>query len=110
LSPGAHTLTAAYDGNAEFLASTSAALGLLVNDQITAERFQKKGVARVRVRAATTQTVRATLTPFRGFGGRLTLQLLDVNGDGVLDLVVRALIHGKRKQKVFDAVTLARLM
>jgi hypothetical protein len=109
LRPGAHALTAAYDGNAEFQASTSAALGLLVNDQITAERFQKKGVARVRVRAATTQTVRATLTPFRGFGGRLRLQLQDVNGDGVLDLIVQAVIHGKRKKKVFDAVTLALL-
>jgi hypothetical protein len=36
------------------------------------------------------------LTPFPGFGGHLPLQLLDVNGDGVLDLVVRAVIHGKR--------------
>src|SRR5262249_58187515 len=35
LSPGAHALTAAYDGNAEFLASASAPLGLLVNDPIT---------------------------------------------------------------------------
>src|SRR5262249_16672002 len=110
LGLGAHAISAAYGGNSEFLASTSAALSLVVNDQITAERFQKKGVARVRVRSATTQTVRATLTPFRGFGGRLTLQLLDVNGDGVLDLVVRAVVHGERKKKVFDAVTLDRLV
>jgi hypothetical protein len=49
------------------------------------------------------------LTPFKGFGGRLRLQLRDVTGDGALDLVVRALVHGKRKRKVFDAVTLAPL-
>jgi hypothetical protein len=47
------------------------------------------------------------LTPFPGFGGHLPLQLLDVNGDG--DPIVLAVVHGKRKKKLFDAVTLAPL-
>jgi hypothetical protein len=37
------------------------------------------------------------------------LMLVDVNGDGSLDLIVRALVHGKRRKKVYDAVTLAPL-
>jgi hypothetical protein len=77
--------------------------------QIVAAAFRRKGVSRVRVRDAATGAVRAVLTPFRGFGGRLRLQLRDVNGDGSLDLIVQALIHGKRRRKVFDAVTLAPL-
>jgi hypothetical protein len=77
--------------------------------QIVAAAFRRNGVAKVRVLDAATGAVRAVLTPFRGFRGRLRLQLVDVNGDGALDLVVRALIHGKRKKKVFDAVTLAPL-
>jgi hypothetical protein len=58
---------------------------------------------------ASTGALRAVLTPFPGFGGRLLVQRLDVTGDGALDLIVRALVHGKRKQAAFDAVTLARL-
>jgi len=63
----------------------------------------------VRVLDAATGAVRQVLTPFKGFGGRLRLQLVDVNGDGSLDLIVKATIRGKRKKKVFDAVTLAPL-
>jgi hypothetical protein len=77
--------------------------------QIVAVPFRKRGVSRVRVKDAATGAVRAVLTPFKGFGGRLRLQLRDVNGDDSLDLIVRALIHGKRRKKVFDAVTLAPL-
>jgi hypothetical protein len=77
--------------------------------QIVAVPFRRNGVARVRVLDAATGAVRAVLTPFRGFRGRLRLQLVDVNGDGPLDLIVRALVHGKRKKKVYDGVTLAPL-
>jgi hypothetical protein len=77
--------------------------------QIVAAAFRRKGVSRVRVRDAATGALRGVLTPFRGFGGRPRLQLVDVNGDGALDLIVQALIHGKRRKKVFDAVTLAPL-
>jgi hypothetical protein len=66
-------------------------------------------VSRVRVKDAATGALRGVLTPFKGFGGRLALQLLDVNGDGALDLIVQALVRGKRKKKVFDARTLAPL-
>src|SRR5438477_611631 len=75
--------------------------------QIVAVAFRQRGVSRVRVRDAATGTLRAVLTPFKGFAGRLRLQLLDVNGDGSADLVVRAVVHGKRRRKVYDAVTLA---
>jgi Bacterial Ig-like domain (group 3) len=77
--------------------------------QVVAVAFRQKGVSRVRVLDAATGALRAILTPFRGFGGRLRLQLADVNGDGAPDLLVRALVHGKRRKKVFDAVTLAPL-
>src|SRR5262249_31426690 len=77
--------------------------------QIVAVPFRKKGVSRVRVRDAASGALRAVLTPFRGFGGRLRLQLVDVTGDGSLDLIVKALINGKRRKKVYDAVTLAPL-
>src|SRR5262245_32271627 len=77
--------------------------------QITAVAFRRNGVARVRVKDAASGAVRKVLTPFKGFGGRLRLQLFDVNGDGSRDLIVKALIRGKRKHKVFDAVTLALL-
>jgi hypothetical protein len=77
--------------------------------QIVASVFRQRGVARVRVRDAASGALRGVLTPFKGFAGRLRLQLLDVNGDGSLDLIVQAVIHGKRKKKVFDAVTLAPL-
>ena len=67
--------------------------------------FKRKGNAKVRVTDPATGAVRAVLTPFRGFAGRLRVQLRDVNGDGALDLIVRALVHGKRKQKAYDART-----
>src|SRR5262245_45048442 len=47
--------------------------------------------------------------PFGAFKGRVKVARVDVNGDGALDLVVRALINGKRKKKVYDGVTLAPL-
>jgi hypothetical protein len=77
--------------------------------QIAAVPFRKRGVSRVRVRDAATGALRAVLTPFKGFGGRLRLQLVDVTGDGALDLVVRAVVRGKRRKRVYDAVTLAPL-
>jgi CSLREA domain-containing protein len=77
--------------------------------QIVAAAFRRKGVSRVRVRDAATGAVRGVLTPFLGFGGRLRLQLVDVNGDGSVDLIVRAVVRGKRKTKIYDAVTLAPL-
>jgi hypothetical protein len=116
LGPGTHAITAAFSGDANFHGSTSAALGLVVNDQVTGERFpitavpfRRKGVAKVRVRDAATGAVRGALTPFHGFAGRLRLQLRDLNGDGALDLIVRAVIHGRRRQRAFDARTLAPL-
>jgi hypothetical protein len=77
--------------------------------QIVVVPFRRNGVAQVRVFDAAAGTVRAILTPFRGFRGRLRLQLLDVNGDGSADLIVKAIVHGRRRKKVFDAVTLAPL-
>jgi hypothetical protein len=76
---------------------------------ITAAAFRSKGVAQLRISDAATGELRAVLTPFRGFRGRLRFQMEDVNGDGALELVVRALVKGRRRKKVFDAVTLAPL-
>src|SRR5262249_12453444 len=77
--------------------------------QIVAAQLRRNGVARVRVRDARTGALRGILTPFRGFAGRLALQLQDLTGDGALDLVVKAMINGRHKKRVYDAVTLARL-
>src|SRR5262249_12900822 len=77
--------------------------------RIAAVPFRHKGVAMVRVLDAATGAQRAVLTPFRGFRGRLRLSLRDLNGDGSPDLLVQALVKGKRKHKAFDALTLAPL-
>jgi hypothetical protein len=77
--------------------------------QIAAVLFRQKGVARVRVTDAATGAQRGVLTPFRGFRGRLRLALRDLNGDGSLDLLVQAVVKGRRKHKAYDAVTLAPL-
>src|SRR5262249_42230661 len=77
--------------------------------QIVVVAFRKKGVARVRVRDAATGTLRAVLTPFKGYRGRLALALRDLNGDGSLDLLVHAVVRGRRRRKAYDALTLAPL-
>jgi hypothetical protein len=77
--------------------------------QIAAVAFRQKGLAKVRVTDAATGAQRGVLTPFRGFRGRLRLSLRDLNGDGSLDLVVQAVVKGKRRQRAYDAVTLAPL-
>ncbi len=125
LGVGTHSLSARYsgstsiDGSQSTGPSTSNPVAEVINPapppppapppQIVAVAFRQKGVSRVRVTDAASGAVRGVLTPFRGFGGRLAVQLRDVTGDGALDLVVQAVVHGKRKQKVFDPVTLAPL-
>jgi hypothetical protein len=74
--------------------------------QIAAVAFRRRGVARVRVRDAATGALRAVLTPFKGYRGRLRLSLRDLNGDGSLDLIVQAAVKGKRRHKAYDALTL----
>ena len=54
--------------------------------------------------------MRAVLRPFPGFTDRLTVQRQDVNGDGSLDLIVQAVVNGRRKKKVYNAVTLTRVV
>jgi hypothetical protein len=77
--------------------------------QIVAVAFKRKGKVRVRVLDAASGAVRGVLTPFPGFRGRLRLQLLDLNSDDSLDLIVKALVNGKRSKKIYDALTLAQL-
>jgi hypothetical protein len=82
---------------------------LTVRFDDVAVQLKGKRVARVQVTNAATNAVRAILTPFTGFKGRLRLQEIDVNGDGSADLVVSATINGRLRRRVYDAVTLARL-
>lgn len=58
---------------------------------------------------AATRVLRAILTPFPGFRDRLRLRLVDVNRDGSADLVVQVMLNGRRRRRVYNAVTLARL-
>jgi hypothetical protein len=77
--------------------------------QLVAVAFRQNGVARVRLQDAATGRVLALWTPFRGYRGRLRLQRRDVNGDGAADVVVRALIDGRLRTRVYDASTLTPL-
>ena len=71
--------------------------------------FLRNGIPQVLVLDAATGALRGILTPFRGYRGLLRLALVDINGDGSADLIVKARIHGKVKKIRYDAVTLARL-
>jgi hypothetical protein len=77
--------------------------------QLTAVAFRQRGLARMRVLDAATGAERGVLTPFPGYRGRLRLALRDLNGDGSLDLLVQAVVRGKRRKRAYDAVTLAPL-
>src|SRR5262249_13341760 len=64
---------------------------------------------RTRVDVVVDGDLKRRFFPFGAFPGRVKVTQADVTADGALDLVVRALINGKRKKKVYDGVTLAPL-
>jgi hypothetical protein len=72
-------------------------------------QVRRKGRARVLVFDAFTGSFRGMLAPFPNHRGRLRLESRDVNGDGAADLIVRAVINGKRRHRIYDAVTLGLL-
>jgi hypothetical protein len=65
-----------------------------------------KGRTRVQVLDAATGVQRTVLGPFRG---RVRARLQEVNGDGVLDLVVNFVRNGRRRRRALDGVSLAPL-
>jgi hypothetical protein len=45
--------------------------------------------------------VRRSFFPFGSFTGRVQVLQADVNGDGLLDVIARATINGKRRTRTF---------
>ena len=46
-------------------------------------------------------SLRRRFFPFGAFRGRVQVQRLDVNGDGLLDVVAHATINGKKRTRTF---------
>ena len=63
--------------------------------------LEDAGVSAFRGMNAATGALRAMFTPFAGFTGQLAVQLVDVNGDGLLDVIARATINGKKRTRTF---------
>jgi hypothetical protein len=47
------------------------------------------------------KALRRRFFPFGAFTGRVQVQRLEVNGDGLLDVIARATIHGKKRTRTF---------
>jgi hypothetical protein len=73
---------------------------------ITARVIHLKGRAVVRVFDAATGGLRRELKPFGTYSGKLQVSLIDVDGDGVADLMVQARINKKLRKKVYNALAL----
>ncbi len=56
---------------------------------------------RTRVDVVVDRALRRRFFPFGAFTGRVQVQRLDVNGDGLLDVIARATIHGKKRTRAF---------
>jgi predicted outer membrane repeat protein len=56
---------------------------------------------RTRVDVVVDGALRRRFFPFGAFTGRVQVQRMDVNGDGLLDVVARATISGKRRMRTF---------
>jgi hypothetical protein len=74
---------------------------------LTARVVKLKGQSLVQVFAAGTGVVHRTLKPFGKNARKLQVNLIDVNGDGIAELVVTARVHGKLCKKVYGASDLS---
>jgi hypothetical protein len=76
---------------------------------LSARVVSLKGQALVKVFDARTGGLRRTLKPFGGSAGKVSVALIDVNGDGIADLVVSARVNGKVRKKVYSGTDLSPL-
>jgi Bacterial Ig-like domain (group 3) len=113
LSPGTHIISAVYSGDGSHTGSTSLSLHETVvpPQPASAPHAGSPGVRVVRVGGRqlvvvynrATGAVRFRLLPFGySFRGRLTATLKDVDGDGTLDLLVTAVVKGRRVRRAFN--------
>ena len=58
-------------------------------------------VRRRRVDVLVNGALRRRFFPFGTFTGRVQIQRLDIDGDGLLDVVARATLHGKKRTRTF---------
>jgi hypothetical protein len=74
---------------------------------LTARVVKVRGQSLVQFFAAGTGVVHRTLKPFGKNAPKLQVNLIDVNGDGIAELVVTTHVHGKRCRKVYGASDLS---
>jgi hypothetical protein len=58
-------------------------------------------IKRTRVDVTVDGELKRRFFPFGAFTGRVKVERLDVNGDGLLDVVARATINGKKRTRTF---------
>jgi hypothetical protein len=73
---------------------------------ITPQLQKRKGKTLVKVLDAVSGALRQTIGPFKG---KVTVQLRDVNSDGVADLILSERRGKKTRKKVFSGTDLAPL-
>jgi Ca2+-binding RTX toxin-like protein len=99
---GSHVITAVYNGDGNFVGSSQD-----VEEQVSAPpphvvEIQVKRVKhRTRVDVAVDHVLRRRFFPFGAFTGHVQILQADVNGDGLLDVIAHATIHGKKRTRTF---------
>ena len=61
----------------------------------------KRVKLRTRVDVLVDGTLKRRFFPFGAFTGRVQVLQMDVNGDGLLDVVAHATINGKKRSRTF---------
>jgi hypothetical protein len=47
------------------------------------------------------RALRRRFFPFGAFTGRVQIAQMDLNGDGLLDVIARAIVNGKKRMRTF---------
>jgi hypothetical protein len=115
LTAGSHSITAVYNGDSNYLTSTSSPLNEAVNPAVPppppplgiyAVGADAGTVAQVNVYDARTGALKFILLPFgTAFRGGVRVAVGDVNGDGVGDIICAAGPGGLPEVVVYDGVT-----
>jgi hypothetical protein len=104
LTVGPHTITAKYNGDTNFTASTSSAFTELIRSGALFALGGSQG--HVQVRKTSDGSLVVDFTPYgSSFSGAITVAMGDVNGDGFEDLIVGS-AAGSAHVKVYDGKAL----